>query len=310
MTKVLPRLFRFGIATLIVVTSISASAADGKWNADAADNWSTASRWTNSQIADGVGSVADFSFNITAARTVTLNGSRTVGRLRFEDSTTSSHDWTLGVANNAVLTLQVDADSPVIDIANRTVTSNPVLAGTQGFTRIGGGTLQINNYNNTFSGNVSLTAGATRLRADGTLGQVPGVETPDAITLSGSAVLMNYETDVVLAATRGITLGAGGGRIQAGWSRSLTINGPITGDQGLTINSDATPGLMSLNGVNTFTGPTAVTGWLQVNRHGAVVMARRTAASGALSSKRPRERTTPEVTPDSVEINGPRLPSR
>ena len=242
-----------------------ASATDGKWNADAADNWGTASRWTNSQIADGVSSVADISFNITAARTLTLNGNRTVGRLRFEDATTSSHDWTLGVANNAVLTLQVDSGSPVINVVNRTATVNPVLAGTQGFTQSGAGTLQINNFNNTFSGYVALTASTTRIRADGSLGQVPAVATPDAITLSGGAVLMNYETDVALAATRGITLGTGGGRLQAGWSRALAINGVITGAEGLTINSDATPGLISLNGVNTYTGPTAVSGWLQVN---------------------------------------------
>ena len=76
---------------------------------------------------------------------------------------------------------------------------------------------------------------------------------------------MNYETDVVLAATRGITLGTGGGRLQAGWSRACHINGPITGAGGLTIVSDATPGLISLNGANTYTGPTAVSGWLQVN---------------------------------------------
>lgn len=283
MKKTLTRLFRFGIATLIVVTSISASAADGKWNADAADNWSTATRWTNNQIADGVGAVADISFNITAARTVTLNGSRTVGLLRFEDATTSSHDWTLGVANNAVLTLQVDSGSPVINVANRTATLNPVLAGTQGFTQSGGGTLQLNNFNNTLSGNVALTAGVTRIRADGSLGQVPGAETPDAITLSGNAVLMNYETDVVLAATRGITLGTGGGRLQAGWSRALSINGPITGAQGLTIVSDATPGLISLNGANTYTGPTAVSGWLQVNGSLDAASAVTIASGGLLS---------------------------
>lgn len=232
MKKALPALFRFGIATFIVVTAISASATDGKWNADAADNWGTASRWTNSQIADGVGSVADISFNITAARTVTLNGSRTVGRLRFEDATTSSHDWTLGVANNAVLTLQVDSGSPVINVANRTTTLNPVLAGTQGFTQSGAGTLQINNFNNTFSGNVTLTASTTRIRADGSLGQVPAAAMPDAIALSGGAVLMNYETDVVLAATRGITLGTGGGRLQAGWARALANQWSHNGGRG------------------------------------------------------------------------------
>ncbi len=252
------------VACAGLLISPGALAASGTWTNNNSANWSATTSWLSGTIADGAGNTADFStINITDNRTVTLDTSRTIGTLKFGDATTQSHDWTLGVANNAVLTL---SGTPTINVVNRTATINPVLAGAGGFARTGTGTLQINNYNNTFSGNVTISGAAqTRIRADGSLGQVPGTPTADAITLSGGAVLMNYETDVVLAANRGITLGTGGGKLQAGWSRALTINSPIVGIDGLTINNDTTPGLTSLNVANSYSGPTAVNGWLQVN---------------------------------------------
>ena len=137
----------------------NAFATDGKWNADASDNWGTASRWTNSQIADGVGANADISYNITAARTLTLNSARTVGKIRFEDATTSSHDWTFSASGSTMLTLAVNSGSPVIEVANRTVNWNTVITGTQGFTKIGTGTLTLSG-NSTYGGNLTHNNGA------------------------------------------------------------------------------------------------------------------------------------------------------
>jgi autotransporter-associated beta strand protein len=254
------------LASALACAALAANtfAADGKWNADVGDNWNAASRWLNSIIADGAGSTADISFNITAARTLTLNTPRTIGKMRFEDATTSSHDWTFSSSGGSVLTLETLADTPVIEIVNRTVNWNTVIGGYQGFTKTGVGALVLNPYLNNFTGNIVLSAGTTRFRASGTLGGDPGAPTADRITLNGGTI-MNNDSELVIPPNFGITLGASGGGIQAGWSKPLTINSPITGAGALTIASDATPGLITLNEANTYTGATTVNGWLRVN---------------------------------------------
>ena len=118
------------------------------------------------------GFTADFAtIDITAGRTVTLDSSRTIGTVKFGDLN-NGQDWTLGVANNAVLTF---SGTPTINISNGTTTINPVLAGTEGFTRTGPGTLNLSSSANTLTGKISLNGGLTRFRATGTFGIDPGV---------------------------------------------------------------------------------------------------------------------------------------
>lgn len=65
----------------------STQAADGTWNVDAASNWGVEDSWLEGIIADGVGVTANFTFDITVNRTVTIESgvSRTVGVLNFGD---------------------------------------------------------------------------------------------------------------------------------------------------------------------------------------------------------------------------------
>lgn len=235
--------------------------ASGTWTNNGSANWSATSSWLSAIVADGAGNMADFSsVNITGARTVTLDSSRTIGTLKFADMTTADNDWTLGVANNAVLTL---SGTPTFNVTNRTVTINPVVAGTEGFTKVGGGALAFASTANTFSGKIYLNAGTTRFKATGSLGVDPGAYLADAITLGGG-IIMNNDSILVISPNFGITL-TGSGGIQAGWSRPVTVDSPIAGSGNLTIQSDSTPGVISLNAANTYSGTTAVSGWLQLN---------------------------------------------
>lgn len=235
-----------------------ALATDGKWNADASDNWSAASRWTNNQIADGIGATANIAYNITAARTVTLDTPRTVGKIRFNDDTTSSHDWTLAASGGSVLTLQVVSGSPTIDSGNRTVNFNAPFTGNQGFTKVGSSTLILNTASNNFSGKVYLNAGTTRFLSGYTIGPEPETYQADAITINTGTLMNHNPNTLVIGPTRGITLGASGGYLLAGWTSPVIINSVITGSGGLTLKSDVTPGPISLNGDNTYTGPTVI----------------------------------------------------
>src|SRR5688572_18049471 len=73
----------------------SAQADNGTWNSNTDGNWSDSTKWLNGIVADGAGFTANFVFNITATRTVTLDANRTIGNLTFTDATTSSNDWVL-----------------------------------------------------------------------------------------------------------------------------------------------------------------------------------------------------------------------
>lgn len=106
-TKPSPLLFvLLAAGTLLVVPS--ARALDGTWigNASGVQNWSTPGNWSGSNIADGIGSIANLTFDITAARSVTIDGtSRTVGILNIGDPSASPFAYTLAGSGGASLTM-------------------------------------------------------------------------------------------------------------------------------------------------------------------------------------------------------------
>ncbi|HEY9250832.1 MAG TPA: hypothetical protein VIO38_16945, partial [Rariglobus sp.] len=61
----------------------AANAATGTWNKDLAGNWSDSTKWLSSTPADGAGFTANLTFNITGARTVTMDTSHTLGTLNI-----------------------------------------------------------------------------------------------------------------------------------------------------------------------------------------------------------------------------------
>ncbi|HEY9250119.1 MAG TPA: hypothetical protein VIO38_13350, partial [Rariglobus sp.] len=70
---------------VLALASASSHAADGTWNIDAAGNWSTAANWAGGTIAgNNAGDVANLTVNLTAARTVTVDGTnKTIGVLNI-----------------------------------------------------------------------------------------------------------------------------------------------------------------------------------------------------------------------------------
>ena len=284
------RIWRRARRAILVLISIagvslaalpSAHAANGTWITDASSTWGTAANWLGGIIADGVDAIADFStINITAARTVTLNTSRTIGTLIFGD-TTPSHDWTLAASGGSILTLGVTSGTPTVQVNNRMVTVSLVLAGTQGLNKTGTGTLLLSGAN-TYSGDTTISAGVLRL---GATGGIP----------SGAG-----KGNVFVDASGTLDLGTTGGSIN-GLSGTGTIDKSQTGSATLTIgNNDATStfsgvikntagtvniakvgaGTLTLNGTagNTFTGTTTVNG-------GVLVLSKTTgnAVGGALT---------------------------
>ena len=132
--------------TLLTVNVIVTNTA-GVWGVNADGNWSDAVNWTGGNVAGGIGFSADFStLNITADRTVNLDGSRTVGTLKFSD-TIGSSKWIVSSTNGAALTLDTgSATSPLITVTN-TATIAASVGGLNGFTKTGPGTLILSGAN-------------------------------------------------------------------------------------------------------------------------------------------------------------------
>ncbi len=218
-----------GIAWLVMLLALAAStssahAANGTWiNTTAGGLWSLTTNWSGSIVANGTDGIADFStLNITADTTVHLDSARTIGQLKFGD-TTPSNNWILdnnGSAAN-ILTLVVSAGSPTISVNNDVATISALLAGTQGFTEAGAGTLVLNG-NNTYTGGTTLNSGTLKVAT---------------IADSGNSNLANSGTLFIAGGTLEVT-GAGNvtsrtvdfigsGTIQIDGGNSLTLNGTV-----------------------------------------------------------------------------------
>jgi autotransporter-associated beta strand protein len=134
----------------------------------------------------------DFStLDLSAANTSNLDGSRTIGGLRFGDVPTATHDWTLAPGSGGNLTLSTTTGlPPEIEVINRSATITAALAGNQGFTKSGAGVLVLNHPGNTLTGPLNVTGGTLQIRDGST--NAPAIFdsiTDRPITLQSGAIL-------------------------------------------------------------------------------------------------------------------------
>lgn len=253
------RLFRLQIISLALLGASIASplrAASGTWNVDASGTWSNAANWAGTTIANGADFTANFgTVNITGTRTVSLDSSRTIGNLIFGDSGSATHDWILG--NNGsvlnILTLQTSSGTPNIDVQNRAATISLILAGNQGLTKVGSGTLSLTG-SNTFTGNVNVDGGALIVTSNTfNLGAAS-----NNVFLNNSGSLMLNATSATIGTGRTITIGSTGGAIgvTAGNFTTITLASNITGSGTLTLQGANSQ--ITLSGSNSYTGGSVV----------------------------------------------------
>jgi beta-galactosidase len=210
----------------------------GTWTADANGNWSDASNWFGSNVADGSGNTADFStINLTADRIVTLDAPHTISTLNFGD-TAPDHNWTLAGANTLTL-----GTTPVINVVNQNATISTVIAGTA-FTKIGLGTLLLNGTTaNTFAGTLSVNAGA--LTEDFSNLGTPVDLINNGVTLSmfGGTLNINGAGSGNTSQTfAGTALAAGGNMVSAikNGNSTLVALKTLTVTKGATVNFSGT----------------------------------------------------------------------
>ena len=145
-----------------------AHAASGTWT-DAAGNWSDGTKWSGSIIADGADANANFTFNFTGTRTITLDSSRIIGNIIKTDPS-PSHVLTIAASGGSILTLSTTSGTP-------TITNNDVGGGgrmdisaqvssTQGLTKEGNGFVYFSggtSASSSWSGNTTVSGGILHL---------------------------------------------------------------------------------------------------------------------------------------------------
>ena len=264
------------------------SYTSGLWIQDADGNWGTSNNWSGGLIATGVSRIADFStIDITADRTMTLDGARTIGGLRFGD-TSGSQNWILGGAN----TLTLDGGSPnvpTIAVNQDTATISTPLAGSYGFAKTGNGTLTLTGANSVGgglivnAGSVSITGGSTTFGSGiSTIGYLTG---SGNLAMNGGSVSMGGELRVGGSDQNGAqyvatgtvtlvnaTLWVGALTVARGNYLDNSISGTVTLNSGSTLVSSndvivefagTGRGKVVMNGGDFIIGP-AATRWLMI----------------------------------------------
>jgi autotransporter-associated beta strand protein len=213
-----------GVTVVIPSGTIWTNRANGSWN--------VAGNWLSNTIPNGVGAVANFdTLTLASNVTVTLDSSPTVGGLLFGDAG-NLYSWIVNAGSGGTLTLKA-TNPPVIQVDNQTATVGAVLAGTNGLTKAGAGTLALN-ATNTFTGGVTINAGTLSLNNAGSLNSTLS----NSVTLNGSNAtlqVVNYRSTIglvtVVAGVTGVNLAANNtsATAQTGYNLyGIILNSPLT----------------------------------------------------------------------------------
>ena len=271
-------LFLSSIAASSILLAPALHAADGTWNVNNDGLWSTSSNWASSIIADGSGSTANFTNDITADRTVSLDGDRTLTSLVFGDSdTATAGSWILNNNGNSTNNLILAGTTPGITVnalgTGKTATISAVIQGEEGLVKSGSGTLVLSGAN-TYNGTTTINAGTVTMT--GGSGNYLGALQINAGTLNvttrlnfGAATLADVAgatldfsgvtgTHQILSLSGG---GANGGNVVLG--NSLYTTGSLsTSYAGIISGTGAFvqggTGMQTLSGMNTYTGTTSI----------------------------------------------------
>ena len=209
-------------------------------------NWGTGTNWSGGVAPNPVaGDTVDFStVNIAANTTLTFGADRTAQLWKFGD-TSGSQTWTVSAGNSITLA----GTTPTINVVNGTTTLNNVLTGSSGFTKAGAGTLAFAGIN-TFSGNVTISAGTLTGLDSTTLAQAGSL----VFTGTGSATT-SYGNQIL---SQGVIVNSG---VTATFNfpsnaYAFRFNGPVSGSGTIAVTGASATGvyLGLYNTANTFSG--------------------------------------------------------
>lgn len=262
------------------------------WTNPLGGSWTNINNWQNGLVATGTHNNADFTtLSLTADRSVSLDGARTIGNLWFADQSTNNYGWTIP-SGGGPLTLAVNSGTPVV--SNSTFTTITVqLAGSQGFQKTGTGILRLNNTANPITGEILVSQGVLQIR-DGSSTQpgsvfaatnmdqrslrITGSGLMDLFRTAGAAATVTWSLPAITLENGGtlrfrngdnfaytynlgaaLALGSGGGVIASTGgtaSQFVNLSGALSGSGALEYlaNSGTTRRLTISNANNSFSG--------------------------------------------------------
>ena len=221
--------YAFGTSGSYLTLTVSAGAFSAAWAVDADGSWGAGSNWsTNPQFPQNAGEVANFTKVLTAVRTVTLDGNKTVGGLQFDPQTAGTGyviapgtGGSLTIDNSgAPATIIVTSGNNTIGVpvvlnsntltsvvpANASLAFTAPISGAGNFSKNGAGTISLMAAN-TYSGSTTISGGtvevgdsaafsSSAVSVAGTLtlrSAAANVSLPNAIAL-GDQVVMTVDT--------------------------------------------------------------------------------------------------------------------
>ncbi len=160
-----------------------------------------------------------------------------------------------------------------------TMTVTGIVSGAGDFTKTGLGTVVFGNAGNDYTGRTLIHGGTLSIATNSHLGALPGTAVADSIVLANGGTLRSTATQT-LQAQRGITLGEGGGVLDAS-SGGFYINGNITGGTGLKKTGGADLILQPSSGSNVIGALEIVSARLFFNGQNAIGLGDITVRNGA-----------------------------
>ncbi len=262
-------------ALVAILTTPFLHAVSSTWTGGGASGiWGGVGNWTSSVVATGANDTATFAntygtyanpFNIV------VNTNRTIGNINF---TGTSNDLTISRINTNTLTLDVTTGSPTLTVANaaRTLTLTTPVAGNDGMTKAGLGTLILNPVAaNTFTGGTIINAGVLQIGSTNALNSTAGSQnavtfgasSTGTLRLAGNSITIgNLATNATPGTTfvenasgTSSTLTIGNGSNASGTYAGTIQNGTGTGTLALR---KAGTGTLTLSGTNTYSGGTTI----------------------------------------------------
>jgi len=265
-----------GLAIAAPLCSPSAFATDGTWaDSPGSGNWSLATNWSGSTIADGLGATGNFNLNYsTNNKTITIDTtSRTLGILNIGDPGATYRIMTIAGSGGAslifdnggsgALLAKTTSTNTVTDVISAPVTLADNLTvnmtdtttgsglsftgiisesgGARSITKTGNGALSLNNAD-TYTGTTTIESGAIIAGNAAALGNAPS-----AIALGNANSISNnlsptFQVNGNTTVTRDITVGASNASttgvytIGTGNAASTsTLNATVTLNQNVTV---------------------------------------------------------------------------
>lgn len=231
------------------------------WTAPGGGTWGSVGNWSNG-IPNFAGTTANLLASIAAPSTITLDGSKTVGTLEFDNAlaytvaqgtggalvidnggtaalvklTTGSHAISAPVSLLSATSVEVDGPLATLAVSG-------TVSGATALSKTGAGTLALSGANAAFTGNTTLSAGTLEVGHTQALGTGSLTVAANGATLRAGAASLAPANSVIIGSAVTATVGTQTNTFKlAGVVSDTSANGALTktGNGTLILASDAT----------------------------------------------------------------------